>query len=424
MSRSKPKSQPNVPSEPVAPVLDSGVVPPRKSLTRMLAAFVGGIALTALIGTMLLPDSAFSSRSPRSQSEKSESSGPAAKAEAEPELWRAASMADEELATVDIAYLNLLCATGLPGSESIDIAACLKTLDAWAALIKVQTDRNLYRFQKNPEEYEGKEGFFRMMMIVSVLQQDLGVHYNMDRVREIDFKRSQDLFIHGMINNQNGGTCVSMPVLYTAVARRLGYPVSLAVAKGHVLCRWDDGAVQFNIEGAGSGLSTFPDEHYHTWPHPISTDEIERGVYLRSLTPREELSVFMGARGHCLQDNGRKADAFVAYAHAHELDPKLPENLMFLRDAVKVPVDQQALARQKGEAGRELMEAEWGDVMRQNRLNQARLERQYQNGMELDSQYQAYRQRLWNPNTPFVPNSTVNAASPFPPHDPGLPFPN
>ncbi len=40
-----------------------------------------------------------------------------------------------------------------------------------------------------------------------------------------------------MIADDNGGTCVSMPVLYTAVARRLGYPVKLVLAKGHAFCR-------------------------------------------------------------------------------------------------------------------------------------------------------------------------------------------
>ena len=64
----------------------------------------------------------------------------------DPELWRVVSMTDDELATVDIAYLNLLCATGLPGAESLNIAECRKTLDAWAELIKLQTERYLYKF--------------------------------------------------------------------------------------------------------------------------------------------------------------------------------------------------------------------------------------------------------------------------------------
>jgi hypothetical protein len=64
-----------------------------------------------------------------------------------------------------------------------------------------------------------------MLMLITVLQQDFNVHYNPERIRSVDFKNPEDLSIHGMLASNNGGTCVSMPVLYAAVARRLGYPV-------------------------------------------------------------------------------------------------------------------------------------------------------------------------------------------------------
>jgi len=134
-------------------------------------------------------------------------------------------MTPEQLAGVDIAEMNLLCATGLPGAEDLDIDQRLAALDRWAARVKHETDRHLYRFAQNPGNYENSEGYFRMLMLVTVLQQDFGVHYNKERIRDVDFRRSQDLFIHGMIGDDNGGTCVSMPAIYTAVARRLGYPV-------------------------------------------------------------------------------------------------------------------------------------------------------------------------------------------------------
>ena len=41
--------------------------------------------------------------------------------------------------------------------------------------------------------------------------------YNKQRVRDVDFKNSRDLFLHGMVGGASGGTCVSMPVLYVAV---------------------------------------------------------------------------------------------------------------------------------------------------------------------------------------------------------------
>jgi hypothetical protein len=167
-------------------------------------------------------------------------------------------------------------------------------------------------------------------MMIQVLQQDCGVHYNMDRVRDIDFTKSQDLFIHGMVGRNNGGTCVSMPVLYTAIARRLGYPIYLVTAKAHLFCRWDDGKESFNIEGSGNGFSAFDDDYYMKWPKPISEADVKAGHYLKSLPPGEELAVFLSARGHCLEDNGRTAEARVCYAQALQRRPDSPDYFSFL----------------------------------------------------------------------------------------------
>jgi len=242
-------------------------------------------------------------------------------------------MSPEQLPGVDIGEMNLLCGTGLPGAENLDIDRCLATLDRWAARVKFETERHLYRFARDPGNYENSEGYFRMLMLVTVLQQDFGVHYNKDRIREVDFRRSQDLFIHGMIDDDNGGTCVSMPVIYTAVARRLGYPVKLVLTKSHVFCRWDAPDDRINIEATNQGMNTFPDEYYLTWPEKISPAEARHNRYLVSLTPAEELASFLASRGHCLIDNGHTKEAFEAYAAAHRLAPKRPAYLAWTRDA-------------------------------------------------------------------------------------------
>jgi tetratricopeptide (TPR) repeat protein len=234
------------------------------------------------------------------------------------------AMSPAELARVDIAEMNLLCATGLPGAEEIDIDRALAQLDAWAQHVRHETDRHLYRFRQDPSHYENSEGYFRMLMLVNVLQQDCGVHYNMTRVREVDFRRSQDLFIHGMTGSNNGGTCVSMPVIYTAVARRLGYPVRLVLTHGHVFCRWDAPDERFNIEATNRGMNTFPDEHYLTWPTEITAEQAEAGRYLISLSPAEELACFLASRGHCLLDNGRVEEALAAYSTARKFAPLDP----------------------------------------------------------------------------------------------------
>lgn len=161
-----------------------------------------------------------------------------------------------------------------------------------------------------------------MLALITVLQRDLKVRYNMNSIYQPDFTNSKDQFIHGMVLDTNGGTCVSMPVLYAAVGRRLGYPIKLVLAKEHVFCRWDDGvSPALNIEGSSMGMHSFPDTYYLTWPRPIDARELQHREFLVSLTPQEELSVFLAARGHCLADSGRLHDSIREYRAAIALFP-------------------------------------------------------------------------------------------------------
>lgn len=226
-----------------------------------------------------------------------------------------------ERAEVDIARANLLVAKATPGAKDLDIDAVLETLDRWAAAVAFDTDRHLYKFHADPGNYENSEGYFRILSLITVLQQDCGVRYNPERINEPDFTNPGDLFIHGMVGG-DGGTCLSMPVLYTAIARRLGYPVSLVTTKGHVFARWeDDSGERFNIEATNQGLTVHTDEHYRTWPFPITNAEIERFGFLKTLGPDESLAVFIGSMGHALADTGQHHAAIKTYYSAALLDP-------------------------------------------------------------------------------------------------------
>ena len=242
----------------------------------------------------------------------------------------------KDLVDVDVAEMNLLCATGLPGAENLDINRCLAKLDEWAAKVQIETQRHLYRVHdpKWADHYKHSENWLRAEFLAQVLQEDCGVHYNMDRVRDIDFTKSKDLFIHGMIDDANGGTCASMPVLYVAIGRRLGYPLKLVQTKAHVFVRWDAGKEWFNIETAtNGGVSSYPDEHYKEWPEKLTDAGVKANRYLISLSSGEELACFLASRGHCLLDNGHAQEAFAAYAAAHRLAPQDPAHLAWMRQA-------------------------------------------------------------------------------------------
>jgi len=217
-------------------------------------------------------------------------------------------MPEEELAKLDIAEVNLRCACGLPGAEGIDIEKMRQTLDQWAAFIQHETDRHMYQFHRDPADFRNSEGYFRILVMITALQRDLKVHYNPQRINDPYGRDSRDLFIHGLVNG-HGGTCASMPALYVAIGRRLGYPLKLVGAQAHLFARWDDPQTgeRFNIEGS-YGFADHSDDYYREWPRPISDIDMATGRF-RSFTPRAALAGFLGSRAACLEANDREAEA-------------------------------------------------------------------------------------------------------------------
>lgn len=239
------------------------------------------------------------------------------------------SLPVEEIQTVDIARLNLLCSQGLPGTEDLDMPACLAMFDEMAARVRTETERHYYRFQRNPAEFENSEGFFRMIMLTVVLAEDFCVKYAPARIGTAAdarigdgfFKDAQNVFVHGLVGPKQQGTCSSLPVLQVAVGRRLGYPLKLVTTKGHLFVRWEDTRERFNIEAAGQGVNRFSDDYYRHWPFEVSEAEIQAEGYLKSLTAAEELAVFLSIRGMCWQEANRYADAAESFREGARLAP-------------------------------------------------------------------------------------------------------
>ncbi len=271
----------------------------------------------------------------------------------------------DQLKHVDIARMNLLCASGLPGSDlpgagggtsGEDVEALLARLDDWAKLTAEITARSLPDFHRRPHDFQNSEAKFRMLLIISVLQKEFGVHYQTNGL-EVNYASAQHPLIVGMMKGEVGGNCASMPVLYVAVGRRLGYPVSLMLGKTHIFARWEDPLTgeSFNIEGTNPRLNCHPDEYYRNWPYPITDREIAQGYYLKPLNAREELATFLSIRGHVLFENERYDQALHAFTVAQRLaphDPLASTNIAAAKAALHDTRDQhQWLAYHRGRTG-------------------------------------------------------------------------
>ena len=236
-------------------------------------------------------------------------------------IERLLSMPEEELSTVDIALVNLLCAEGLDGSEDLDIDKCHATLDQWAECVRKDTEARLPAYLNNPAKYDYSLNLFKVVTMILCLKNDIGVDYNLEIMKREVFPDSKDVFIHGCLTGKKQGGCVSIPTLCVAIGRRLGYPLKLVCTREHVFFRWDDGKEVFNLEACCPGYDSHPDDYYKNWPKKVDQQEIKVNKLLKSLTPSEELALFLETRGHCLFDTGRAAESQIMYAHAYRLMP-------------------------------------------------------------------------------------------------------
>jgi hypothetical protein len=233
---------------------------------------------------------------------------------------------DEQLARFDIAEVNLACATGLPGSESLRRESCLAWLEKAAVWTRQHTDLTIERFRNKPEAFLHSEAIFRIVALYEVLQRGMKVRYAAHRIGDSTnpWADSRDNFIHGPISGY-GGTCASLPILTIAVGRRLGYPLKLVATQSHLFARWDgpDGT-RFNIDGhandsPGGGPNIRPDEYYLSWPEDIRDEGWKSTYYLRSMTYREEIASSLMQRGWCLKDGGNLSGAVGAFAQGASL---------------------------------------------------------------------------------------------------------
>ncbi|MGL6097726.1 MAG: transglutaminase family protein [Fimbriiglobus sp.] len=223
-----------------------------------------------------------------------------------------------------------------------------RQLDEWAEHIRRETERCRIQFLSYPEEYEHGEPEWRMLILTSVLQKHYGIRYNPDQIKDYTWNDSRNEFIHGLLGPTRMGTCATIPVLIVAIGRRLGYPLWLCEAPGHIFTRWADRktGVQMNIECHGNGMAVCPDDHYRRWPiawtEPVYARERELGPYrryLRPVEPWETLAVLLVQRGHVWEAIGRWGEATAAYNAACELVPYNKVYAVYASEAWRRMVD-------------------------------------------------------------------------------------
>ncbi|MER8887688.1 transglutaminase family protein [Mesorhizobium sp. M0816] len=105
------------------------------------------------------------------------------------------------------------------------------------------------------------------------------------------------------------GNCVSMPTLFLILGKRLGLNVTLSTAPLHVFVKYtdDETGLTWNLETtSGAG---FTRDAWYQQKVPMTNEAIANGVYLKTLSQREALSIIATPILDDLLATGRYDDA-------------------------------------------------------------------------------------------------------------------
>lgn len=126
----------------------------------------------------------------------------------------------------------------------------------------------------------------------------------------------------GQVLKSKKGDCVSLSLVYVAIAEQLELPIFARAVPGHVFVCYDDGRQRFNIETTAAGRG-FEDDHYRGML--VNPDQPHPGFYLRKLSKAEAVATFLSNLGGCLKAEGRRIDALDVYKKAMYLAPESSE---------------------------------------------------------------------------------------------------
>ena len=239
--------------------------------------------------------------------------------------WHLLALSDPELERADIVVLNLAVARGISSLAGLDMARYVDVVHQWTQRFKAALPRMETKFHTTPGNWKNDIRFFRIGMLQGFLGHVIGIGYNEEQMHAeaVRYVNPSDLFLNGLIDTKQG-TCGNMAALHVAISRRMGWPVSLACAGPHLVSRFDDGEVTYNIEATSTHPGSFccePDETY-TKRFQLPKRAIECGSDLRKLSAREMLAVFLSLRGRHYSDTNQPDSAAADYSLAQAVFPQ------------------------------------------------------------------------------------------------------
>ncbi|MCG3204842.1 MAG: hypothetical protein KCHDKBKB_01559 [Elusimicrobia bacterium] len=214
---------------------------------------------------------------------------------------------------VDIGIISLTLAKEI--YPDTDVASYSARIDVLADQV-----RRLAKGTKNPDQ--------RVRCLNTVLL----LHEKFQGTRDLSVARKSEYYFLNNVLDTKRGNCFTMPVLYIAVAQRLGWPVYPVSVPDHSFVRYvDPNLKEQNIETTSNG-GYVPDEGYAK-DFMVSERGRKSGAYLQTLSYRKSLGDLVAVNGIWFGQRGQLSKAITYLEIATKLNPKLAGAWMNLANA-------------------------------------------------------------------------------------------
>lgn len=239
------------------------------------------------------------------------------------------AMLADPAGNIDLALASYLIASELPAyggmsREEFQAAVDRATMSVASMLQRASSDARLRMRRSNPTNK-----VFDFCDAVRLL----GVDYN-DQFKSTTitpqqtaalYRDERNIFLPGLLATKRG-SCVSMPMLYLCVGRRLDLPVHLVNIGKHSFIRWDEPGLRLSIETTIVSKAAITDkEDIFLETEGLTRADTVGTDWLRNLSDREIVGWLLHSRGGCYYARGR--DFYdLAYRDCHRAATLAPEN--------------------------------------------------------------------------------------------------
>jgi regulator of sirC expression with transglutaminase-like and TPR domain len=191
--------------------------------------------------------------------------------------------------------------------------------------VNVKADLKKIKLMSNEVKKKTLGSTFPKIQIDSInqfLYKDMGLQYDFSDPKA---KGVENNLLSHTLKTQKG-SCLTMPLLYMAIAQQLKIPIYPVVVQNHMFLRYTvPGGEEINIEATSGG--SFPNSYYIN-RFQVSSDAVSNGNYMKTYSYKEIAGILLlyNSQHYFKQSNHKKAFEYIDAAM--KMFPRNPNLVM------------------------------------------------------------------------------------------------